>query len=142
MATEAGSKVHPTAHPSVLLIGLVGGPKLTDVKLYADGLRGFRNGGAGTKFQVDPSQYRIFADAMLPVPVLVAFLLVLVAKEVLVTVEDSVNVAAFVEVVELVMVVVVTGILTSTSMLEVIVVLASVEGRESPTAQPSLGDSM
>jgi hypothetical protein len=40
----------------VLLTGLVGGPNETEVKLYADGLSGLGNGGAGTSSHVDPSQ--------------------------------------------------------------------------------------
>jgi hypothetical protein len=52
----------PTAHPSfpttpLLLIGLLGGPKVTDVRLYAEGLGVAKSGnfGAGTRFQVEPS---------------------------------------------------------------------------------------
>ena len=47
----------PTAHPSFLLIGLLGGPKVTDVRLYAEGVGVAKSGnfGAGTKFQVEPS---------------------------------------------------------------------------------------
>ena len=60
---DASSKLHgvsvllyPTVHPSFALIGLPGGPKLIDVKLYADGCEGKSgNFGAGTRFQVDPS---------------------------------------------------------------------------------------
>jgi hypothetical protein len=46
----------PTAHPSFLLIGLFGEPKVTDVRLYAEGVDGKLGiSGAGTKFQVEPS---------------------------------------------------------------------------------------
>jgi len=46
----------PTAQPSILLMGLLGGPKLTEVRLYADELDGKSgNFGAGTRFQVAPS---------------------------------------------------------------------------------------
>jgi hypothetical protein len=79
---------------------------------------------------------------MVPVPVLTVVLLVSVAKEVLVLVTGRVKVLASVEVVVETIVEVVIGVLTSTSMNEVVVVLASVDGCESPTAQPSLGDSM
>jgi hypothetical protein len=74
--------------------------------------------------------------------VLEAVVLVLMVKAVLVVVTGIVKVLASVETMELTMVVVLVAVLTSTAMFEVIVVLASVEGRESPTAHPSLGDSM
>jgi hypothetical protein len=48
----------PTAHPSFLLIGLFGGPKETEVRLYAVGVGPtVRSGnlGTGTMFQVEPS---------------------------------------------------------------------------------------
>lgn len=67
--------------------------------------------------------------------------LLLVEKAVLVVVIGNVKVLASVEVLELTTVVVLVAVLTSTSMFELIVVFASVEGRESPTPQPSLGDN-
>lgn len=75
-------------------------------------------------------------------PVLVAVVLVPVEKAVLVEVAEMMKVLASVEVVLVAKVVVLVAVLTSTAMFEVIVVLASVDGRESPTAQPSLADSM
>ena len=71
-----------------------------------------------------------------------AVLLVVVSKTVLVTGKVVVKVLRSVEVLDVLTVVVLTGVLTSTSMFSEIVIFACVELRESPTAQPSLLDSM